>query len=268
MHALVRPSNSAVGVIVFLFAAMPTFFGCISSTGMSGPLFMDGGAGAEVGEFSMLERQGLAEQRAMPASAAPSGQPVALASLQQEQRDVPVTQRKVVYTADYRIVVGDLEGAIKSTEQLAASAGGYLQRITGDSITIRVPVERFEEVTDQIESMGRVSRRNIQASDITEQFVDLEARLRNARAVAARLNELLARAENVQAALAVEKELNRVNEQIERFEARLALLQSRIAMSTITVTFERIARPARPPGKMGTLPFAWLKRLDPSYLWR
>ena len=89
--------------------------------------------------------------------------------------------------------------------------------------------------------------------------------MKNAMAVRERLSALLAKAENVQAALEVEKELNRVGEEIERLQAKIELLKNRVAYSTITINFERVYRAAPTPQLM-KLPFTWLHDLDPKRL--
>ncbi len=174
-------------------------------------------------------------------------------------------RRIVIYTATLTIVVTEIEDALKQAEVLAKESGGWVQEIRGERITIRVPAERYQDVESKMEALGRVSQRQLEAADITEQFVDLEARLKNALAVRERLNNLLARAENVQAAIEVEKELKRVGEEIERFQAKLELLKNRVAYSTITATFERVYREAPLPHLM-KLPFAWLRDLRPERL--
>src|SRR6185437_7426556 len=73
--------------------------------------------------------------------------------------------------------------------------------------------------------------------DVTAEYVDLEVRLKSARAVQARLTELLTRAVEVEDSIAIEKELDRVSGEIERIEGRMKFLRDRAAFSTITVRF-------------------------------
>jgi len=182
--------------------------------------------------------------------------------------DRPAADRIMVYTADMTVVVGDTDAARKSAEKLATDLGGYLQQINGDVVTIRVPAARFDEAMVRVESFGKVARRDVQASDVTEQYTDLEARLRNAQNVRERLTALLAKAEDVEAAVVVERELGRVTEEIERLTGQLNLLKSRVAFSTISILLERVASPVGGPQFSGRLPFAWLRELGPSRLLR
>jgi hypothetical protein len=174
-------------------------------------------------------------------------------------------KRIVIYTATLTIVVPEIEAALKQVESLTNACGGWVHEIRGDRITIRVPAAKFTATESQVEALGRVTNRQLEAADVTAEFVDLEARLRNALAVRERLAALLARAETVQAALEVEKELKRVGEEIERLQAQLKLLKNRVAYSTITIAFERVYRTAPTPQLM-KLPFEWLHELDPKRL--
>ena len=101
--------------------------------------------------------------------------------------------------------------------------------------------------------------REVRAQDVTDEFMDLDTRLKNARAMRQRLQDLLAKAA-VKEALEIEKELGRVTGEIETMEGKLKLLRDRIAFSTITVAFE--ARGAAAVRDMPLrLPFPWLSNL-------
>ncbi len=177
----------------------------------------------------------------------------------------PQGKRIVIYNAGLRIVVKEIDKAIKRTEAFAAECGGYVQEIRSESITIRVPVARYREVVSRVEDLGRVVARRLDAADVTEEYVDLEARLKNAKAVRERLRALLDRAEDVKAALEVEKELKRIGEEIERLQAKLELIKNRVAYSTISASFERVYR-TPPTQRIMKLPFRWLRELDPQRL--
>jgi hypothetical protein len=99
----------------------------------------------------------------------------------------------------------------------------------------------------------------VNVRDVTEQFADLEIRLKNAEAVRERLQALLAKAAKIEDALAVERELERITQTIEQMKGRLRLLGELIAFSTITVNFQ--ARPQDQVGSEVRLPFDWLREL-------
>lgn len=206
-------------------------------------------------------------ERAMAAKSPPIRQTAQLASADKDLTAIPHDQRVMIYTASLVVVVADAEEAIRQATRLAAEFHGHVQKIDGDEIVIRVPVARYDEALAAIEHMGTVSHRQVEATDVTEEFVDLKARLKNARAVKARLEALLAKAEDVKAAIEVEKELKRVAEEVEQLEAKLELINNRVALSTIAIRFVRIAAATIDPRAM-QLPFPWLRQLDPYRLWR
>lgn len=172
-----------------------------------------------------------------------------------------VEQRVLVYTAALSILVADLEAAVKATETMAMELGGYVEKINGHRIGIRVPAPRFNEAVDRITALGHVANRHIEASDATEHYRDLRLRLRSAEAVLERLMQILERAETVEDLLAVEKELGRVREEIERLKGQIRSLESRITYSAIGVTFAPV-REARAEELMPESPFPWLDQLS------
>ncbi len=170
--------------------------------------------------------------------------------------------RQIVYAARLRIVVHSAEPALVEARAMAEEAGGYLQEQTRDRAVLRVPAALFRSVLDRLEGLGSVADREVRAEDVTEQHVDLQSRLRNARAVEARLKELLAKAKDVKEALEVEAELKRLGEEIERMEGRLKLLDRLVAFSTIAVEFLGKAPVPEAIAPRVRLPFRWIGGLD------
>jgi hypothetical protein len=190
-----------------------------------------------------------------PAAGPPPPRPIeAEAKAKAEQRDGAY----LVYTARLDMAVYGVEDALGQVERVAREVGGYLGARKDREITVRVPRARFDDAIQKIEATGDVLHRDIAAQDVTDEFVDLEMRLKNARAVRDRLGSLLERAQ-VKDALEIEKELGRVTEEIERMEGRLKLLQDRVSFATITVTFD--ARAASLRTTPLRLPFPWLSTL-------
>jgi hypothetical protein len=169
----------------------------------------------------------------------------------------------LIYTAFLNLAVFQVELQMDRVEAVARSSGGYLSTRDDHRITVRVPQARFEQVLRAVEKLGDVLHRNISAQDVTDEFTDLEARLKNARAVRNRLELLLAKAE-VKEAIEIQKELAGVTEQIEQLEGKLKLLRDKIAFSTITVDFAaRATETVRDPS---ILPFPWLRSVGLSTL--
>ena len=170
-----------------------------------------------------------------------------------------VTPRKVLYKGEFTVIVADARRRIASLKAEAEKMGGYVQHMTQANMIVRVPAERFYEAVEKIEAAGTVTRRDISAIDVTEEYVDLELRLKNALALQERLREILKKAQNVKDALAVEVELNRVRAEAERIEGQLNRLKNRVAYATLAVSFVEIA--SAPRHLRRNLPFAWLKTL-------
>jgi hypothetical protein len=114
--------------------------------------------------------------------------------------------------------------------------------------------------------LGDLLHREVTARDVTEEFFDTQVRLQNLEAVRARFEELLKRAQKVEEALAVERELERVAGQIEQLKGRLKLLKELVAFSTITVEFQ--PRAVDQVQSIVRLPFPWLQQLGLSELLR
>jgi len=169
--------------------------------------------------------------------------------------------RQIVYDGRLTLVVGDVALAMERTRVLTEELGGYLQKMSGEILVIRVPAEAFRQALERLEALGTIVKRDISAQDVTEALLDLEVRLNNAKAMSERLRQLLAKAQDVKAALEVEKELTRVLTEIERLEGQLNALSTQVAFATLSVTFQRIRDLPPTPTLDVKLPFLWLHDL-------
>lgn len=164
----------------------------------------------------------------------------------------------LIYQAYLGLAVFHVDENLDSIEERSRAFGGYLVARSASSITVRVPAEKFRGMVAEILLMGEVYRRDVSAQDVTAEFTDIQIRLKNALAVRERLVELLARANQVEEALQVEKQLGRLSEEIERMKGRLKLLGELSSYSTISVEFSE--RSSRIKSRV-TLPFEWLDEL-------
>lgn len=149
------------------------------------------------------------------------------------------------------IEVDSLEIAVAAVRQLATTLGGFVGNVsmtTGEfavrsaTIEIKVPSARFDEALTGLTPIGKVENSSSTAEDVGEEFVDITARVANARRLEERLVTLLAtRTGKLEDVLAVERELARVRQEIERYEGRLRYLRTRVATSTLTVTVHEAA---------------------------
>jgi hypothetical protein len=153
----------------------------------------------------------------------------------------------IIRTGQATVEVDSLEAGIAQVRQLAQRLGGFVANTAvqagedddgGRSATLelKIPAERFDQAVEGLRPVGRVESVNVTAQDVGEEYADVNARVTNARRLEARLLELLAtRTGNLEQVLAVERELARVREEIERYEGRLRYLRTRVATSTLTV---------------------------------
>ncbi len=166
----------------------------------------------------------------------------------------------LIYTADLTMAVFEVGASLSAIEQVAREVGGFLARRDDMSITIRVPSKSFDDAVKRVEKIGDMIHRNVSTEDVTEEFLDLEVRLKNARAIRERLEQLLAKATKVEESLLIERELGRVAGEIERIEGRMKYLRDRAAFSTITVRFQPRKTETDTPARV-QVPVPWLSEL-------
>ena len=169
-------------------------------------------------------------------------------------------ERLIIRTADMSIVATDTEETLDAIATMAESSGGWVvsSNVFQSSDTsktgyveIRVPAEGFQSVLDAISGLAvEVTNLSTSGQDVTEEFVDLDARLGNLEATAARLRTFLDEAETVEEALAVNMELSRIEGEIESIKGRMQFLQQSSAFSAITVnvTPDELAQPIQVGG--------------------
>lgn len=166
----------------------------------------------------------------------------------------------IIRNGSASIQVDSLELAVAAVQKLAATFGGYVGNTSlsaGDfqvrsaTLELKIPAARFDAALAGLEPIGKVESVSSTAEDVGEEFVDVTARVANARRLEERMINLLAtRTGKLEEVLAVERELSRVREEIERYEGRLRYLKSRVAISTLSVTVhERAPLVSATPGE-------------------
>lgn len=151
----------------------------------------------------------------------------------------------LIRTGTVGIRVSTLEPAVAAVQELAVRLDGYVvnsslqtgsRRVRTAQIDIRVPADRFDEALGGLSPIGDVEGVDISVRDVGEDYVDMEARAATRRQLEERLLDLLARRTgNLEEVLAVERELARVREEIDRYEGRLRYLRHRVSMSTLSI---------------------------------
>lgn len=152
--------------------------------------------------------------------------------------------RMLIWRASLSLTVANLSNAAARASALVRDAGGYVEREwnsddTSISLTLRVPMAAFSNTVSGLEGLGTVQSRNVSSDDVTEEYVDTDARLKNMIALRDRLRELLAKATEVKDLLAIETELGRIQGEIESMEARLRTLKGQVDLSEISLSLTR-----------------------------
>lgn len=168
--------------------------------------------------------------------------------MDQNSRDVNniagVAERKVISTATLTIEVISAQAAINDITNITLNSGGFISSSSINDIgssrksgflTARVPQDKFYPAIEKIESLGTRKQRQVSGQDVTEEFIDLGARLDNLKKQEARILDVLEMAKTVKDIIEVEHELERVRGEIESLTGRLNYLNQSVEMSTITV---------------------------------
>jgi hypothetical protein len=171
-----------------------------------------------------------------------------------------VISRMIIRTGQASIEVDSLETSMAELRRIVQRSGGYVadasvqsgrNQLRTATLQVKVPAARFDELTQALEPLGKLQFVNVAAEDVSEEFVDLTARVANGHRLEDRLVELLrTRTGKLQDVLSVERELARVREEIERMEGRLRFLKTSAQLSTLSVNlYEPAPIVASHPGR-------------------
>jgi hypothetical protein len=161
-----------------------------------------------------------------------------------EAAPVDVVERLIIRNAWLDLVVPDTEEALDRIADVVNEMDGFIVQSnvyqSGESkqasVQLRIPAENLDEALESFRSMAtEVRSENVSGQDVTEEYVDLQSRLRSKEATEAKLLELLGNAEDVEAALAVQAELERIQTDIEVIKGRMQYLEQSAAMSAVTI---------------------------------
>ena len=152
--------------------------------------------------------------------------------------------RMLVWKARLSIEVGNISNSVAQAIAIAEKNGGYVEYKSDDcdgfaSLKLRIPASAFTVAVGSVESLGSITSRYLENEDVTEQYVDIDARLKNRVVLRDRLRELLDKATEVKDILAIETELNRVQGDIDSMEARLKSLKGQVDFATLDLSFQR-----------------------------
>lgn len=157
-----------------------------------------------------------------------------------------IAEQKIIKTAQLIFPTEDPEEVYNKIRQLVNSNKGFIQDDNSGksynrifrNMVIRVPTENFQQFVDGVaEGIDYFDQKQISRQDVSEEFVDLEARLKAKRELEKRYLELLSKAANVKEMLEIERELSVIREEIEAKQGRLNYLQDKVSVSTVNIEF-------------------------------
>lgn len=204
-------------------------------------------AGVVLSVVLALSLSGCAKDSEPAGSAAPPA-PAQAAADQPKQDALRVAERKVIKTAELEVRHENPAQALDDAKAIAARFGGHLvsssshgpREANGVMATLKVRADRFDDALAALKRLGSgVGSEVISSQDVTEEYVDLEARLKTQTKLEQQFLTILESAKTVNDTLEVHKQLAQVRGEIERLEGKKRLLENQVALSTISVRFEK-----------------------------
>jgi hypothetical protein len=164
------------------------------------------------------------------------------------------SKRKLIKEGELSFETSDMDKTTALIHKAVKDTKGYIAKETHDNygerarinLLIRVPQDRFDELVNSIASSAdTLDRKNIETKDVTEEYVDTQARLKTRLSLENRYRQLLGQANKMDDILKIEKQLGGIREEIEAAEGRLKYLNDRVEFSTLTVTYYQRVSAAR-----------------------
>lgn len=167
------------------------------------------------------------------------------------------TDRKIIQEGSVYIETEDFDKSMSALDLMVSQYGGFTEKkdITGSSyyydslkhatVVIRIPSQNFETVMEQMGTVGVVTRSSASGTDITDEYIDYEARLRNLKAQEETLLEILSKAEKLEDVITLESRISEVRYDIETIENKLKNYDRLVQYSRITVQLDEVVEPTR-----------------------
>lgn len=162
-------------------------------------------------------------------------------------------ERKIIKEGNIRFETSNVKETEKFIRTTVAELGGYVgnenvynfEDRVEHTLIARVPEDKFNTLLDKISSVAeKIESKNVSSLDVTEEFIDVEARIKTKKELEARYKEILKKATRVDEILNIEREMGNLRSEIESLEGRMNYLKNRISLSTLTITFyEKISTP-------------------------
>jgi hypothetical protein len=162
----------------------------------------------------------------------------------QSSAGIAGTSTKIIRTGAVTLEVRDVTGTVESIHALALAQGGYLSSSTVETtgsrhtgtVVIRVPQARFDTTLAGVKSAGTVLYITTQGEDVTEEYIDLGARKKSYEVQLAQYYVLMEKATKISDIIAIQQQIDRIQTDLDRLEGRMRYLDSKIDLSTISIT--------------------------------
>ena len=220
--------------VILITAAIIGFTACAQKESKADYGF-GGGSGAGSGAVSQLNLEA-ADLSAAPESTEPSVL----------KKNETITEQKLIKNGDIAFETKSIKDSKVFLQKTIAKYKGYIsnEKIEDyrtnptEILTVRVPNNQFDNLIHEIgQQVGEFDSKRIDIEDVTAEFVDIEARLKNKKQLEAKYQELLAKANNMADILKIEKEISLIREDIESTEGRLRYLSNQVGYSTLIITY-------------------------------
>lgn len=174
----------------------------------------------------------------------------------------------IIYEADCSVSVKSVKDSVKVVTDLSREFGGYIDGSTSSDsyrsaiVVVRVSSKKFDSFLNALSRVGEVESREVRATNVSDEYRDLSARLVTSQKILERLNALLQKEVDMQARIAILREIDRVTAQIESYKARIAYLKGLADYATVRVNLKAESRTA--VRRYIPSPFAWIRGLNPE----
>jgi len=157
-----------------------------------------------------------------------------------------VIEKKIIRTGNLRFQTDNLETTYEQIKSAVKKGKAFIQNDSEGKeyasvyrrITVRIPSENFDSfIKDISNGVDYFDNKEINSQDVTEEYIDIDARLKAKKKLENRYLELLAKANKMSEMLAIEAQLSAVREEIEAKEGQLRYMQSQVSLSTVTIEF-------------------------------
>ena len=152
-------------------------------------------------------------------------------------------QRYIIRSASVDIEVIDIKDSTKRVTELVSTNSGFVMSMssrneTSTRISLKVPEQKLDGFIQSLVNVGKITSQYVSSEDVTEEIVDIEARIKNLYLLRDRYRELLKDAKNVTEVMSIEKELANIQSELDRIEGRRKLLMGQVEMSEVTISLK------------------------------